>query len=266
MSIAETQASLLPTHLELPHTDDKPVENAYQPEQSTLLTTSLLPHLDRLYPDGRYFIGADCGVYWELKKEPLEGCRSPDWYFVPNVPRTLDGTYRRSYVMWQESIPPLLVVGYVSGNGSEERDDTPETGKFWVYERGIKAAYYAIHDPDRCTLEVFHLVRGRYQPMKPNAAGRFRIPAMELDLGIWEGMYHGYPANWLRAWDWDGAMIPTQEEVVELQQQHAEKQQQIIQQERQRDEQQQQIAQQERQRAEALAARLRELGIDPNAT
>ncbi len=272
MSIAEPLASLLPTHLDLPHTDNKPVDNAYQPEQSYLLTSSLLPYLSRLHPDGNYFIGADCGIYWAHKKEPLDGCKAPDWYYVPNVPRMLDGTYRRSYVMWQEMMAPLLVVEYVSGNGTEERDETPETGKFWVYERGIKAAYYAIHDPDRCMLEVFELIRGRYQPMTLDLNGRFRIPAMELDLGIWEGLYHGYLANWLRAWDWNGILIPTHEENYDFQhkraeqeRQRAEQQQQLAEQERQRAEQQQQLAEQERQRAEVLAARLRELGIDPDA-
>jgi hypothetical protein len=253
MSIAEFPASKLPTHLDLPYTDDKPVDNTYQPEQSYLLTSSLRPHLDRLHPDGKYFTAADCGIYWVYKKKnPLEGCKAPDWFYVPNVPGTLGGVLRKSYVMWQELVPPLLVVEYVSGDGREERDQTPERGKFWVYERGIKAAYYAIHDPFRCTLEVFELVRGRYKSMKPDSKARFRIPAMKLDLGIWEGFYYQIKTNWLRGWDWDGILIPTSEELAE--------------QGRQRAEQERQRAEQEHQRAEALAARLRELGIDPDKT
>ncbi len=97
MSIAEPLPSMMPTHLDLPHTDDKPVENTYQPKQSYLLTSSLTPHLSRLHPDGKFFIAADCGIYWVYKKKnPLEGCKAPDWYYVPNVPRMLDGAFSAS--------------------------------------------------------------------------------------------------------------------------------------------------------------------------
>jgi hypothetical protein len=44
MSIALPSKSVLPTHLDLPYKDDKPVENDDQPEQSALLTSSLIPH------------------------------------------------------------------------------------------------------------------------------------------------------------------------------------------------------------------------------
>lgn len=252
MSIAPTPpvGSGLPTHLDLPHTDDKPVENFYQPEQSFLLTGSLTPHLDRLHPDGRYAIGSDSGIYWELKPNVLDGCRAPDWFYIPGVPKTLGGILRKSYVMWQEKVPPRLVVEYVSGSGAEERDATPETGKFWVYERGIRAEYYAIHDPFRRTLDVFHRTRGRYRAMTPDAAGRFPIPEMKLALGIWDGRFHGYKAHWLRGWNEAGDLIPAPEEQAEQQRRRAE-------QERQR-------ADQERRRADALAAKLRDLGVDPD--
>jgi Uma2 family endonuclease len=249
MSIAEPLTSQLPTHLDLPFTDNKPVENVYQPEQSSLLSSSLLPHLNRLHPDENYFIAADCGIYWTLKDPPLAGCKSPDWYYVPNVPRVLDGEMRRSYVMWQEQVAPLLVMEFVSGNGADEHDETPESGKFWVYEHGIKATYYAIYDPFHCVLEMFELVRGRYEPMKPESNGRFRIPPMKLEFGLWEGLYHGYFFQWLRAWDLSGALLPLPEEMVQEHQQYAERQEQIALQERQRAVQLEQLAQQERQRA-----------------
>jgi hypothetical protein len=52
-----------------------------------------------------------------------------DWFYVSNVPRTRDGQMRRSYVLWQEWVAPLLVLEFVSDNGDEERDRTPHTGK-----------------------------------------------------------------------------------------------------------------------------------------
>ena len=128
MSIAELPTSQLPTHLDLPYTDDIPKDDFYHPEQSYLLTSSLWPHLCRLHPNVNFFIGSDCGIYWlHNQKEPLKGCKSPDWFYVPDVPNLLDGRLRNSYVMWQEKVSPLLIVEYVSGDGSKERDETRET-------------------------------------------------------------------------------------------------------------------------------------------
>jgi len=179
------------THKDLPERAGKPAENPYQPLQGALLTAVLNPVLERLHPDGNLLIGANTGLYWRQTKEPLEGCRAPDWFYVANVPRLLEGEFRKSYVMWDEVVSPLIVVECVSGDGSEERDQTPYRGKFWVYEQAIKAAYYAIWDPFRVRLDVFELVRLRYHPVPPTDAGRFRVPPMEVDLGVWEGSYQG---------------------------------------------------------------------------
>jgi Uma2 family endonuclease len=257
MSIADAPATAGSTHLDLPETDGKPVENTYQLYQSALLLSVLTPILNRLHPDGNYFAGGDTGIYWRQTKEPLEGCRAPDWFYIANVPRLLDGEFRRSYVMWQEVISPLLVIEYVSGDGSEERDQTPNTGKFWVYERAIKAAYYVIWDPFRSQLEVFELIHGLYRPMMPSAEGRFRILEMDIELGIWNGIYHELPADWLRVWE-RGRLVPTSEEQSDLERQRAEN-------EKQRAENEKQRAENEKQRAEKFAARLRELGVDPDS-
>ncbi|WP_026087708.1 Uma2 family endonuclease, partial [Chlorogloeopsis fritschii] len=77
------------------------------------------------------------GIYWRLTDPPEKGAEAPDWFYVPNVPPLLDGQTRRSYVLWREYIAPLIVLEFVSGDGSEERDKTPWTGKFWIYEQVI---------------------------------------------------------------------------------------------------------------------------------
>ena len=250
MSIADAPVEVSgPTHLDLPETDGKPVENTFQPFQSALLTGVLTPVLDRLHPDGNYLVGADTGFYWRQTKEPLEGCRAPDWYYVANVPRLLDGEFRRSYVLWHEVVSPLVVMEFVSGNGAEERDTTPHRGKFWVYENAIKASYYVIWDPFRVQLEVYERVHDVYRRLTPNADGRVRIVEMGVDLGVWSGTYQGFPADWLRAWE-SGRLVPTPEEQNDL--------------ERQRSEHEYRRAETEKHRAEKFAARLRELGVDPD--
>ncbi len=260
MSIANAPAEVesLPTHLDLPETDGKPVENTYQPFQAALLTGVLTPILDRLHPDGNYFAASDTGIYWKhTKPDPLAGCKSPDWYYIANVPKLLNGEFRRSFVIWQEVISPFLVVEFVSGDGSEERDTTPYAGKFWVYERAIKAEYYIIWDPFRPHLDVFERVHGLYRAMTPNADGRYRILGMGVEFGVWNGIYQGLPADWLRVWE-HGRLVPTPEEQSDLERQRAET-------EKQRAETEKQRAEAEKQRAEKLAAKLRELGVDPNS-
>ncbi|MDW8293715.1 MAG: Uma2 family endonuclease, partial [Anaerolineae bacterium] len=81
-----------------------------------------------------------------------------------------------------------------------------------------------------------------------NVVGRWQEQASgwlaELGLGVtlWEGMYEGIRTTWLRWCDEAGQILLIGRELAELERQRAAA---------------------ERQRAERLAAKLRELGIDP---
>src|SRR4051794_8678557 len=118
----------LPDHMQLPEKDGTFVRNFQEPPQSTLLSGSLFPRLVVLYGYGRFCIGCDSGIYWRYTQPVLDGCKAPDWFLVPGVPAMLEGQFRRSYVLWQEAVRPLLVIEYVSGDGSEERDTTLTKG------------------------------------------------------------------------------------------------------------------------------------------
>src|ERR1051325_5445988 len=143
----------LPDHTQLPDKDGVPVRNSFEPWQSSLLSETLEPILHKCHPDGDYFIGQDCGIYW-LRTDPAPlGCKAPHWYLVRDVPRLLDGQMRRSYVLWQEMVLPLMILEYASDDGAEERDTTPIRGKFWVYERRIRPPYYGIFLPEEGVLE-----------------------------------------------------------------------------------------------------------------
>jgi hypothetical protein len=253
-----------PNHLELPCDDGAIVHNFQEHPQAMLLSEPLEPWLRRLYPDGHYCIGQDCGIYYRATREPPYGkAIAPDWFFVPNVPPLRDGQLRRSYVMWDEPGAPLVLLEFVSGTGAEERDRTPETGKFWIYERMIRPAFYGIYEPDPGRLEMYHFVDDRFAPLAPNERGHFPVAALSLELGICKGEYQNVEWPWLRWYDSEGRLLPTGHELAELERQRAEQQEQRAEQERQRAEQERQRAEQERQRAERLAARLRELGMDP---
>ena len=119
------------------------------------------------------------------------------------------GKCRRSYVLWKEHLSPHLILEYVYGDGLEERDATPETGKFWVYEQAIRAAYYGIFQPELSVLEMYKLAQGRYERMTPIEHGRYFIPALGVELGVWHGLYANMTLNWLRWWDMQGNLLPT---------------------------------------------------------
>jgi Uma2 family endonuclease len=189
------------------------VHNFQEHPQSNLLTECMLPRLRQLCPDGQFCIGADSGIYWRLTHPILEGCKAPDWFVVLGVPPMLNGELRRSYVLWQEVIKPLLLIEYVSGDGKEERDRTPYQGKFWVYEQGIGAPFYAIYEVEKASVEVYRLDAYHYVPVPANASGRFPIPPLGIELGIWGGSYRDMHLPWLRAWDAaTGELLPLAEE------------------------------------------------------
>jgi Uma2 family endonuclease len=156
MTIAPAASALsLPDHTQLPESDGTFVKNFQEHPQSLLLTSSIRLVLDQPHPDGQYCIGQDCGIYWRLTDPPEKGAEAPDWFYVPNVPPLLDGAVRRSYVMWQEIVAPLIAIEFVSGDGSEERDATSpltapdaKAGKFWVYEQAIRIPFYGLKQND----------------------------------------------------------------------------------------------------------------------
>jgi Uma2 family endonuclease len=251
----------LPDHNDLPCEDGAIVINFLEHPQAMLLTGTLSPVLDKLHPDEQYAIGQDCGIYWKITQPPLKGAVAPDWFYVPNVPPSLDGHYRRSYVLWQELTPPVIVIEFVSGDGKEERDRTPEEGKFWIY----KAPYYAIYEVEKASVEVYKLTRIGYRDQKPNSRGHFPIPELGIELGIWTGKYRNVEFPWLRAWDLDGKLLPAFEETAKIERQRADNETRRADNEKQRADNETRRADDEKQRAENLAAQLRALGVDPNA-
>jgi Uma2 family endonuclease len=250
MTIAKTQPALsLPDHTQLPESDGTFVKNFQEHPQSLLLTSSIRPVLDTLHPDRQYAIGQDCGLYWRLTEPPERGAEAPDWFYVPNVPPLLNGQRRRSYVMWKEIIAPLIAIEFVSGDGSEERDttspfagDDSKAGKFWVYEQAVRIPFYAIYEVEKASVEVYELIANCYRKCAPNARGHYSIPLLGVELGIWQGEHMNQLLPWLRWWDSEGNLLLTGDERAEREQQRAER---------------------EQQRAERLAAKLRELGVNP---
>lgn len=262
----------LPDHKQLPDRDDSAMPNMQHPPLTEMLNQCLLPVLKEVHPDGNFCVAGDCFIYFKATQPSLAGCKAPDWFYVPGVSPMLDGEIRRSYVLWKECVRPLIVIEYVSGDGSEEHDTTPQTGKFWVYEQAVGAAFYVIFDPQQSALEVYQLVNGRYQRMKASEQGRYFIAPMKVDLGVWEGTFRDLTGAWLRAWEpGTDKMLPLLQERAETAEAGLEETRSLLaeqvnetEKERKRAEEQRKRAEEQRNHAALLAAKLREMGINPD--
>ena len=235
-------AEYLPDYNQFVTEDDAPVDNFFSEKQQRLLTEPLYSArvAERL---GRPLVAAaNVGVFYGEGQPPIV----PDALVSLDVALAADlwPKPNRSYFIWRFGKPPDAVVEIVSNRVGGEL--AQKRARYAL----LGVAYYVVYDPQRLLgeemLQCYEL-RGR--TYTPCAEGWLH----DLGLGVrlWEGEYEGVRAVWLRWCDREGNVIPTGAELAE--------------QERQRAEQERQRVEQERQRADRLAARLRALGIDPDA-
>ena len=258
--------------------DDTPVDNILSEKQQRLLTEPLYGAWsgpDQHAPGHRGFLAlANVGLFYALRQPPLV----PDMMLALDVPGPgpdLSQKANRSYFIWvQDGKPPMVVVEVVSNQEGGEDGD-----KLRKYET-IGVPYYVIFDPWRLLSDrVLRIYRfaGTGNGYIEQVGGL--LDAVGLGLSLWQGEYESTEALWLRWTDRDGRLIPTGAELARREQQRATEAEQRAEEERQRAEEERQRAEesarqaeQERQRAteaeqraERLAARLRELGIEPPA-
>ena len=243
--------------------DDTPVDNILSEKQQRLLTEPLYSAWagpDPKTPGYRRFMAlANVGLFYALRQPPLV----PDMMLaldVPGLGPDLSQKANRSYFVWvQDGKPPTAVVEVVSNQEGGEDGD-----KLRKYE-AIGVAYYAIFDPWRLlsdrVLRIYQLA-GPSQGYVEQIGGL--LDAVGLGLSLWQGEYEGAEALWLRWTDRDGRLIPTGAEAVEQERERAEQERERAEQERERAEQERQRAMEAERRSERLAARLRELGIEPD--
>ncbi len=188
---------------------------------------------------------SDVFVAGDLLWYPVEGRpdirRAPDVMVVFGRPKGDRGSYRQ----WEEdNIAPHVVFEVLSpGNTLTEMATKLEFYDIYGVEE------YYLYDPDTGDMSGWQRIDGRLRV----------IPELDGWISPRLGVKFSRTADGIQMYWPDGRPFVS---FVELQAQ-AEQERQRAEQERQRAEQERQRAEQERQRAERLAARLRELGIDP---
>lgn len=238
--------------------DDTPVDNIFSAKQQRLLVEPLYSSLPI---DTPFLADANVGIFYQLHTPPLV----PDMFLSLEVQAKADWWPKenRSYFIWEFGKPPDVVIEIVSNKKGGELNR-----KLRDYARmGVR--YYATFDPQRAVqpeiLRVYELTASGYAQRAD-----YLLPAIELSLTVWDGLYEGLHGPWLRWCDLNGLLVLTGAEQATYERQRAEEERQRAEEERQRAdaaahqaEQARGQADQERLRAERLLAQLRAAGIEP---
>jgi Uma2 family endonuclease len=241
-----------PKPIEYPDSDGQPMADNTKQFQWIQTIHSNLAAL--FANDPQVFVAGDLLWY------PIEGDnktrQAPNVMVVFGVPKGDRG----SYMQWRENhIAPQVVFEILSpGNRLTEM-----LKKQLFYDRYGVEEYY-LYDPDRNDLSA--LIRGAEGPFEPVddphdwVSPRLGIRFQWDDDTLTLLRPDGQPFSTLLE---ERQRAEQAQQQAEQERQRAEQAQQQAEQERQRAEQAQQRAEQERERADRLAARLRELGLDP---
>jgi Uma2 family endonuclease len=187
------------------------ISDQFQLCQSRLLESTFTPPD---YPADRVFSGSNINLYFD-PRHPQQFKR-PDWFGVLGVDKLYQRqNIRTSYVAWQESYNPFIVVEFLSSDtATEDLGQTPVgvdaiPTKWDVYERFLRIPYYILFDPETNQLEGFQIIGSHYEELEVKNQ-RLWIPELELGLGLCPDIYEGLERQWLRWYDVKGNLLELQ--------------------------------------------------------
>ncbi|ARI81183.1 Uma2 family endonuclease [Microcystis aeruginosa] len=260
--------------------DEPPLESDLHLQQIIIL----LSCLELLWQEKNdYYASGNLTIYYneeQLKKRDFCG---PDFFVVLDTEKRP----RKSWVVWGEQGKyPNVIVEILSDSTA----NIDRTKKKILYQNTFRTPNYFWFDPNTLEWQGFRLIEGQYQAISANEQGYLWSEELGLYLGIFDRK--------LRYFTVDGQLVPTPQE-AELQQRQAKeqillekeqillereqillereqilsekeqerqaKEQALLEKEQERQEKEQALVEkeQERQAKERLAAKLRELGINP---
>ena len=254
--------------------DDTPVDNFQSAQQQRLLVEPLCSNDNLPLP---FIAEANVGLFYKLKGEPVV----PDMLLSLGVQRAEDFSERRdrAYFFWEFGKMPEVCIEIVSNKEGDEvalsarskRKGKTKSKKDLYAQIGIP--FYVVYDPllqiqdeenmNGALLRVWGISSGGYVELTPPEGVRAIGQSIQLDtigvgLALWEGQYEEkVTRQWLRWCDSKGQVLPTGAEGKAIAQNEAEAERQKAKAERQK-------AEAERQKAERFAAKLRELGVEPD--
>jgi Uma2 family endonuclease len=239
ITLVEQFVEVMPDASEL-YSDEPEMESSLHYDQLDLLVRIL----KRWWHDRQdFFIGANLSVYFSRQQLKTRDFRGPDFFLVKNT----ENRARKSWVVWEEGgkYPDLIIELLSDSTAAIDREL-----KLGIYQDRFRTPEYFWFSPDTLEFKGFKLVDGEYQEITPDERGWRWSQVM--------GLYLGVEAGKLRYFTVDGEKILSPEEAETEEARRAER-------ETQRAEQALRSLDEERRRAEQMAARLRELGVDPES-
>ncbi|MBN3896267.1 MAG: Uma2 family endonuclease [Nostoc sp. NOS(2021)] len=213
--------------------DGEPLEsNRHRIAMNVLIRSLQQAWIDR----NDFFTGGNMFIYYSSAQVRNQDFRGPDFFAVLNV----DGTNsRQGWVVWEENGRyPDVIVELMSPSTAK----IDKTVKKDLYEQTFHTSDYFVYDPfDPTSLQGWHLDHNQqYQSLTSNERGWLWCQKLGLWLGTSEGTIDRETAIWLRFYDVAGNLVLLPDEAAAAQAQTA-------------------VA-----KAARLAARLRELGENPD--
>jgi len=250
--ISISEGIVLPT--EEIYSDEPPLETELHLRQIILLISSL----ELLWKDRNDFYAVgNISIYYSPEQIKTRDYRGPDFFVVLDTVRK----FRKSWAVWQENYKfPNVIVEVLSP--STARVDRGK--KKILYQDTFRTPEYFWFGPYNLEFVGFRLQNGVYQRIEPNERGHLWSEQLGLYLGL-----HG---KFLRYFTPEGELVPSPEEnsvqeaaMRKQAEQRAEQAEQQAAQEATMRKQAEQQAAQEALKREKLAARLRQLNIDPDS-
>ncbi len=214
-------------HTELILDDGEPMES----NRHRIAMNVLIRSINQAFANrDNFFAGGNMFVYYSSTQVRNRDFKGPDFFVVLDV----DGTReRQGWVVWEENGRyPDVIVELMSPSTAEADTGVKKT----IYEQIFRTPDYYVFNPfDPDSLQGWHLdANQQYQPLTPNEQGWLWCQRLGLWLATWEGAIDRETAVWLRFYDQAGNLVLLPEEAANA-------------------------------RSERLAARLRELGEDPDS-
>ncbi|AFW94012.1 putative restriction endonuclease [Anabaena sp. 90] len=211
----------------------------------------LIRSLQQLWCDRNdYFTGGNMFIYYSSTQVRNRDFRGPDFFAVLNI----DGTNtRQGWVVWDENgrYPDVIVELMSPSTAAIDKGIKKD-----LYEQTFRTSDYFVYDPfNPRSLQGWHLDDNqKYQPLIPNEHGWLWSRRLGLWLGTWEGRVERETAIWARFYDAAGNLVLLPEEAAKSQAEAAKSQAEAA---KSREE-------EAKAKADRLAARLRELGENPD--
>jgi Uma2 family endonuclease len=181
-----------------------------------------------------FYVGGNMFIYYSSTQVKNRDFRGPDFFVVLDVAQR----DRLGWVVWEEGGRyPDMIIELMSPSTANV-----DLGlKKQLYDRVFKTQDYFVYNPfDPSSLQGWHH-HNAYGAIAPDQRGWLWCESLGLWLGTWTGTIDRETLTWLRFYDVNGALVLLPEEVA------------------------QQLAETEKLRADRLAARLIELGEDPDS-